>query len=104
MARAPGAGTAEQPDLVRLTAKVQGMVQGVGFRYWTSRQAHDLHLTGTVQNRADGSVLIEAEGTRAEVEELLRRLRSSGAPGSVTEVSASFSDAQGNYTGFRATG
>ena len=41
---------------------VRGRVQGVGFRWWTHRQASALMLGGTVHNRADGSVEILAGG------------------------------------------
>lgn len=39
-----------------IDARVQGMVQGVGFRYWTMGKAQELGLTGWVRNEADGDV------------------------------------------------
>jgi acylphosphatase len=36
--------------------RIEGGVQGVGFRLWTERVAHDLGLGGWVRNRRDGSV------------------------------------------------
>jgi acylphosphatase len=41
---------------------VRGRVHGVGFRWWTHRQASALGLWGTVQNRPDGTVEIHAAG------------------------------------------
>jgi acylphosphatase len=35
---------------------IRGRVQGVGFRYWTMREAIRLGITGWVRNRRDGSV------------------------------------------------
>ncbi len=42
--------------------QVYGRVQGVGFRYYTHQKAIELGIAGFVENRADGSVYIEAEG------------------------------------------
>ena len=33
---------------------VHGRVQGVGFRWWTHREAERLGIGGTVRNRPDG--------------------------------------------------
>lgn len=62
---------------------VHGYVQGVGFRFWTERQANRLGLTGWVANRNDGSVEILAQGSHDKVVDLLRTLKSPMTPGSV---------------------
>ena len=46
---------------------VKGKVQGVGFRYYTKQKAEECHIKGFVQNKADGSVYIEAEGENVDV-------------------------------------
>ena len=43
-------------------ARVQGRVQGVGFRYSTVREAQRLRLHGWVRNAANGNVEVWAEG------------------------------------------
>jgi acylphosphatase len=86
---------------VRLNARVTGVVQAVGFRYWTVRKAEDLGLTGTVRNNDDGSVGIVAEGPQPVVLELRRWLRSSEAPGRVEDVQESVSAATGAFTSFQ---
>jgi acylphosphatase len=60
---------------VRAHIIVQGMVQGVGFRWFTAREAQGLGLSGFVRNLGDGSVEVEAEGERGLVEELIGRLK-----------------------------
>ena len=41
---------------------VYGRVQGVGFRYFTWKEAEKIGIKGTVRNCVDGSVEIIAEG------------------------------------------
>ncbi len=48
--------------------QVFGRVQGVGFRYYTEKKAHELGLAGFVENKPDGSVYIEAEGEEADLD------------------------------------
>jgi acylphosphatase len=86
---------------VRLTAVVHGMVQGVGFRYLTARQAAHLSLAGSAVNSRDGSVVVTAEGPAGSVQELLDWLQSPQAPGTVTAVEATFGAASGRLSGFQ---
>jgi acylphosphatase len=52
----------------------KGDVQGVGFRFRAYHAANVLGLTGFVRNEYDGSVLLEAQGDRAGIDELIRTL------------------------------
>ena len=55
---------------------VTGLVQGVGFRWYTLRGAQALGLTGFVRNLADGRVEVVGQGEPAglaRLEELLRQ-------------------------------
>jgi acylphosphatase len=95
-------GRGGQPEFqnIRLTAWVHGHVQGVGFRWWTRRQAIRLGLTGYASNLADGRVEIVAEGSRAGCVRLLEELRSGRTPGWVETVVERWSPARGDLTGF----
>ena len=66
-----------------LHAVVHGHVQGVGFRYWTARQAARLGLVGWVANRSNGTVEIVAQGSHDQVVAMLRKLKSPMTPGGV---------------------
>jgi acylphosphatase len=90
----------ESGEIVRLTARVDGAVQAVGFRFWTVRKADELGLSGTVRNNADGSVGIVAEGPQARMLAFRRWLRSPEAPGRVDSVDESLSAATGEFRGF----
>ncbi len=80
------------PTKTRLTAFVDGDVQGVGFRWWTSWQAKDLGLTGYARNLPDGRVEVLAQGSRAACAQLLELLEeqpsSTRRPGRVTDVTS----------------
>jgi len=55
-------------NLKTVQIKVKGKVQGVGFRYYTQKKAQEFNIKGFVQNKPDGSVYIEAEGKRIDVD------------------------------------
>ncbi len=63
----------------RVRVQVTGTVQGVGFRPFVHRLAHDLRLGGFVLNEPSGA-LLEAEGEAPRVEELLARLAGEAPP------------------------
>ena len=63
----------------RRAIRVHGLVQGVGFRPFAYRLAHDLGLTGWVCNDADG-VSIEVQGAAAALAHFEQRL-AADAPG-----------------------
>ncbi|MCX4094043.1 acylphosphatase [Nocardia sp. alder85J] len=87
-------------DPVRLSAWVHGLVQGVGFRWWTRSRALELGLTGFARNARDGRVHVIAEGPRAHCEQLLELLRSGQTPGRVDLVVEDWVAAQGELVGF----
>ncbi len=66
--------------------RITGMVQGVGFRYTAAREAGRLGIKGYVKNMRDGSVCIEAEGEKAEMDEFVRWCRTGPRHGYVDEV------------------
>ncbi len=55
--------------------QVKGLVQGVGFRPFIYRIAHDLELKGWVENRNDG-VIIKVSGTNDDLENFIQTIKS----------------------------
>jgi acylphosphatase len=63
---------------------VAGIVQGVGFRYFTQDAAERLHLSGFVRNLRDGRVEVYAIGS-AENLARLRKILDRGPKGSMVQ-------------------
>lgn len=79
----------------RLGVAVRGAVQGVGFRPFVYRLAHELGLAGWVRNSVQG-VFLEVEGGREKLDAFLRRLNDEKPPLSYFQsVESSFLDATG---------
>jgi acylphosphatase len=85
---------------VRLTAWVEGRVQGVGFRWWARSRALELGLVGQAENLADGRVKVVAEGPRQRCQELLELLQGASTPGRVRQVVSRWAAASGGLAGF----
>ena len=49
---------------LRLDLVIEGMVQGVGYRYSTKMKAESLGIKGSVKNLRDGSVFVTAQGEK----------------------------------------
>ncbi len=60
-------------NIKRVSIKVSGIVQGVGFRPATYRYAHDFHLTGYVVNTPEG-VSIEVQGKEKDINGFIKQL------------------------------
>lgn len=65
---------------------VYGIVQGVGFRYFTQQEAYRLGLSGHATNLADGSVEVVAHGESKAVDKLIDWLKSGPRTASVDYI------------------
>ena len=83
-----------------LHARVDGAVQGVGFRYSTVHQARRLGLCGYVRNLWNGMVEVVAEGQQEKLQQFERWLRR-GPPGAIVRrVDSHYAPFQGVYRSF----
>ena len=87
--------------LARLEATVRGRVQGVGFRYFVVRRAHELSLTGWVANDLDGSVRVVAEGPSDALDALESGLRTGPLGAVIGTVDAVRMMGTGRFEHFR---
>ena len=82
LSETPGARV--EQSRVRARARVDGTVQGVGFRPYVYRLAGELRLGGWVRNDEQG-VELEVEGAREAVEAFLERLPAEAPPMAIVE-------------------
>jgi len=82
---------------------VDGFVQGVGFRYFVLRLAHNLGVNGWVRNRYDGAVEIEAEGQKPALEAFVVEVRIGPRAAHITAVDVVWLPYEGKYKGFDVT-
>jgi len=61
-------------DYTRAEIIINGLVQGVGFRYFIYRNAENLGLKGYTENLFSGEVLTVVEGSKPLVEELYKKI------------------------------
>ena len=54
---------------------IEGLVQGVGFRWFVARHAQALGLKGFVSNLYNGNVEIEVVGERGLIEEFIKEVK-----------------------------
>jgi acylphosphatase len=75
-----------EDDLTSLRLKIEGFVQGVGFRYYVVDEARKLGIDGWVRNSFDGSVEILCCGPNEAVETFVGRCMRGPPSARVTNV------------------
>ena len=90
-------------ERLSVRVRIEGRVQGVFYRAWTSETARKLGLDGTVRNCSDGSVEAVFSGPAEKVEQMLRLCHEGPPQARVTKVSI-ISKAESVEPGFRVLG
>ena len=88
--------------MVRMTVRVRGRVQMVGYRMFTEMAAErGGEIVGSVRNLPDGSTVeVIAEGRRASLEDLLQELRIGPAHALVRDVEVEWGVTRGEFSRF----
>jgi acylphosphatase len=88
----------------RLSARVIGRVQGVGYRWWARSRADELGLTGWIANDPDDrAVELVAEGSARALDAFERMLWEGPASAHVERVDAARELASGAFPRFEIT-
>lgn len=83
-----------------ITAIISGRVQGVWFRGSTQKKAMELGLTGWVKNTTDGSVYLEAQGEKLQLEIFISWLSKGPNYSRVDQVDIKWIEATTQYISF----
>lgn len=85
---------------VRASVCIEGLVQGVSFRYHTRNQARRLNLAGWVKNLPDGSVKALFEGDETGVRQMIDWCRRGPDAAQVVKVDVTIEAARGEFVSF----
>jgi acylphosphatase len=87
-------------NMQRIHIRIRGIVQGVGFRYFTVRKARESGISGWVRNTPDGGVEIVAEGEKWQLEEFTKNVKIGPSLSSVTGMEVKEEEYQDEFEGF----
>jgi acylphosphatase len=79
---------------------VNGLVQGVGYRYFVVREAQKLGLKGFTQNLYTGEVLTVVEGEKVIIEEMINKLKVGPIHASVKSCKVDWQEPKNEFTDF----
>lgn len=85
---------------VRAEIIVNGLVQGVGFRYFVYREALKLNLFGFTKNLFTGEVLTIVEGEKSLVEELYKKIKVGPSHASVKNCKVDWLETKNEFNRF----
>lgn len=80
--------------------RIDGRVQGVGFRYFVYKNAKRNGLTGWVKNHKDGSVEAHLEGQKEDVSKVAELCKKGPAGSNVKDFTIDWSEPEGTWKDF----
>ncbi|HEY2982094.1 MAG TPA: acylphosphatase [Anaerolineales bacterium] len=89
-------------EIVRAHVWVKGRVQNVGFRAFVQDRGARLGISGWVRNVGNDMVEAVAEGPRAQVEQLIARMREGPRSAHVDDTRVEWEKASGEFKNFEA--
>lgn len=87
-------------EKVRADILVNGLVQGVGFRYFVVKHAARLKLNGYVQNLFTGEVHTVVEGDKVKIEEFFSLIKLGPSHAHVKNSRIDWSESKNEFESF----
>ena len=85
---------------MRVQIIIQGLVQGVGYRFFAIDLARQYNVRGYVRNLPDGCVEVIAEGDKGILNDFINRLKIGSASAHVTGINVDWSDEEYGFDNF----
>jgi len=79
---------------------IQGLIQGVGYRFFVLEQAREYNIRGYVRNLPDGCVEVAAEGDKGMLNDFIKRLRIGPPSAHVTGIDVKWHEKEYGFTDF----
>lgn len=79
---------------------VQGLVQGVGYRFFVIRKAQEYGIRGYVRNLPDRNVEVVAQGEKGLVQDFIEQLKIGPVSAHVTGVDVEWSEHEPEFIDF----
>jgi acylphosphatase len=86
--------------MVRAHLLISGIVQGVGYRWHCRRAAQGIGATGWVRNLDDGRVEAVAQGTREQVEQLIKWCYRGPEEARVSDIAVTYEETAESFQDF----
>jgi acylphosphatase len=86
--------------MIKLTATITGIVQGVRYRDFVQVSATELGVTGYVRNNQNGTVTVVAEGWPDVLKEFVEYLNEGSLQAKVDGVAVEWGTATGGFVDF----
>ncbi len=89
----------------RIYVVISGRVQGVGFRYFVMEmvRVNFPNISGWVKNLPEGKVEVVAEGSTADLEEFIVKLKKGPRRSKVIDIDVKWCEPRGGLLGFDVT-
>ncbi|MFA6215157.1 MAG: acylphosphatase [Patescibacteria group bacterium] len=85
----------------QLTLKIHGLVQGVGFRYLSQKEAKKRGFTGYAINESDGTVKLVLEGAETDLKDFLNWCYNGVGTAQVSKIEQNWSDPTSQFSDFK---
>ena len=86
--------------MVRAHLLISGTVQGVGYRWSCRREAQGIGLTGWVRNLPDGRVEAVLQGTREQIERMIKWCYRGPEEARVSDIAVAYEEAADEFRDF----